>query len=103
MNTILLFIFQLVILLFSVMIHEIAHGLAALRLGDETAKLAGRLTLNPLKHLDPVGSFLLPALLALTGSRFIIGWAKPVPYNPAFLYKNFKYGPLKVSLPLPFF
>ena len=101
MNTILLFIFQLVILLFSVMIHEISHGLAALKLGDETAKYAGRLTLNPLKHLDPVGSFAIPLLLILSGSGVVIGWAKPVPYNPAMLHKDYKYGPLKVALAGP--
>lgn len=83
---ILLLIFQLIILLFSVMIHEISHGLMAFRLGDPTAKLAGRLTLNPLKHIDPVGSILLPLLLyAVSGGSFVFGWAKPVPYNPNFL------------------
>lgn len=81
-----LLVFQLIILLFSVMIHEISHGLMAFRLGDPTAKLAGRLTLNPLKHLDPVGSFLLPFLLyTLSGGSFMFGYAKPVPYNPNFL------------------
>ncbi len=78
--------FQLIILLFSVIIHEISHGLVAFRLGDPTAKLAGRLTLNPLKHLDPFGSFLLPVLLYIaSGGSFMFGWAKPVPYNPHFL------------------
>lgn len=77
-------IFQIVILVFSVMIHEISHGLVAFRLGDPTAKLAGRLTLNPFKHLDLVGSFLVP-LATLLLSGFVFGWAKPVPYNPNFL------------------
>lgn len=76
------YIFQIAILIFSVVIHEVSHGLAALALGDPTAKHLGRLTLNPLKHLDPFGSVLLPMLLALANSPFLIGWAKPVPYNP---------------------
>ncbi len=75
-------IFQLIILLFSVVIHEVSHGLAALRLGDDTAEKMGRLTLNPIKHLDPIGSVLLPLMLVLMRSGFIFGWAKPVPYNP---------------------
>jgi len=65
----------------SVVIHEVSHGYAASYLGDETARWQGRLTLNPLKHLDPVGSFVVPVIAYLTGG-FIFGWAKPVPYNP---------------------
>jgi len=72
----------IVILIISVIIHELAHGYAALMLGDPTAKLAGRLTLNPAKHLDPMGSVFLPAVLLFFNAGFIIGWAKPVPYNP---------------------
>lgn len=75
-------IFQLIILLFSVVVHEVSHGLAALRLGDDTAEKMGRLTLNPIKHLDPIGSVFLPLMLVLMKSGFIFGWAKPVPYNP---------------------
>lgn len=75
-------IFQLVILLFSVVIHEVSHGVAALYLGDDTAERMGRLTLNPIKHLDPIGSVFLPLMLILMKSGFIFGWAKPVPYNP---------------------
>ena len=101
MNTIILFVFQLGVLLFSVIIHEVSHGLMALKLGDETAKRAGRLTFNPIKHLDPIGSFLLPLLLVMTGSSIILGWAKPVPYNPNLLHKDYKYGPLKVALAGP--
>ncbi len=67
----------------SVVIHEIAHGYAALRYGDHTAEYEGRLTLNPLKHLDLYGSIFLPLLLILSHAPFLIGWAKPVPYNPA--------------------
>ena len=62
--------------------HEIAHGYAADSLGDPTARLAGRLTLNPLPHIDLMGSLLLPGLLIFTGSPIMFGWAKPVPYNP---------------------
>lgn len=76
------YIFLIVILLLSIIIHEIAHGAMANHLGDPTARYAGRLTLNPIKHLDPVGSVLLPLLLIITGSPFLIGWAKPVPVNP---------------------
>lgn len=75
-------IFQLIVLIFSVMIHEVSHGLMALRLGDDTAKAAGRLTLNPLKHIDLFGSVILPLLLILSRSPILFGWAKPVPYNP---------------------
>ena len=77
------------ILLFSVIVHECSHGLVALWSGDPTAKYAGRLTLNPIPHLDPFGSLLLPALLALApgGGRFLIGWAKPVPIDP----RNFRH------------
>lgn len=75
-------VFQLIVLIFSIMIHEIAHGAMALRLGDDTAQKLGRLTLNPLKHIDPVGSIILPAILLLFQSPFLIGWAKPVPYDP---------------------
>lgn len=82
---------SIVILILSVVVHELAHGYAALSLGDPTAKLAGRLTFNPINHLDPLGSVILPALLALSPSPFIIGWAKPVPYNPYNL-RNQRWG-----------
>ena len=75
-------IFIVVIVIFSAIIHEVMHGVAADRLGDPTARYAGRLTLNPLVHLDPVGSVILPLFLALSGSPIMFGWAKPVPYNP---------------------
>ncbi len=79
-------ILQLIILLFSVILHEISHGAVANILGDPTAKNEGRLTMNPLKHLDPMGSFLVPlGLFLLTGGSFVFGWAKPVPFNPYFL------------------
>lgn len=94
-------IFQLLVFLFSVVIHEVAHGYIAERLGDPTARLAGRLTLNPLRHLDLFGSILMPLFLFISQSPIIFGWAKPVPYNPAMLVKDFKYGPLKVALAGP--
>jgi Zn-dependent protease len=72
----------IVIIIFSIILHEVAHGYVANWLGDPTAKYAGRLTLNPLPHIDPVGSVLIPGILALTGASFLIGWARPVPVNP---------------------
>ena len=75
-------IFFIAILIISVVIHEVSHGFVALRFGDQTALYAGRLTLNPLKHLDMFGSIILPLFLVLTHSPFLFGWAKPVPYNP---------------------
>jgi Zn-dependent protease len=72
----------ILVLLPSVILHEIAHGAVALRLGDTTARDSGRLTLNPVPHIDPFGSLLLPTMLALAGAR-VFGWAKPVPVNPA--------------------
>ena len=85
-------IFQLAVLIFSVMVHEVAHGAMALRLGDTTARDAGRLTLNPIKHLDFFGSFIVPiSLYILSGGAFVLGWAKPVPINPHNL-KNPKKG-----------
>jgi len=65
--------------LFAITLHEVAHGWVAYKLGDPTAKMLGRLTINPIKHIDPVGTILIPAGLLLLGSRFLFGWAKPVP------------------------
>lgn len=93
------FIFGIAILIMSVVMHEVSHGQAALMLGDPTAKLSGRLSLNPVKHLDLFGSVLLPILTFLSAG-FIIGWAKPVPYNPYNL-KNQKWGPALVALAGP--
>lgn len=75
-------IFSVAVLVLSVVVHEVSHGLAANSLGDPTARLAGRLTLNPLKHVDLFGSVILPLILVVTKAGFIFGWAKPVPYNP---------------------
>lgn len=71
---------RVLVLVFSVVFHEVAHGWAALKLGDTTARDQGRLTLNPLPHVDPMGSVIVPLLLSLTGS-FMMGWAKPVPVH----------------------
>mgnify|MGYP001570179472 FL=1 len=75
-------LFLVAVIIFSAVIHEVMHGVAADKLGDPTARYAGRLTLNPFPHLDMVGSVLLPLVLAFTGSSFFFAWAKPVPYNP---------------------
>lgn len=94
---------SIVILLFSVILHEVMHGYVARMFGDRTAEHAGRLTLNPIPHIDPIGTILLPALLfflpLLTGihSGFLIGWAKPVPVNPL-NFKDIKRGEIYVSL-----
>ncbi len=89
-----------VIFLYSVVLHEVAHGFMARALGDRTAEYAGRLTLNPLKHLDMIGSVLLPLGLYLIKSPFLFGYAKPVPYNPNNLNDR-RYGPVKVALAGP--
>lgn len=91
-----LIIIQIAVLLISVVIHEVSHGMMANYLGDPTAKYAGRLNMNPLKHLDLWGSFLIPLSLLLIGSPFLFGYAKPVPYNPNNL-KNKKWGPAMVA------
>ena len=92
-------IFSILILILSVVVHEVAHGWAAYSLGDPTAKLAGRLTLNPISHLDPLGSFIVPLFTYSLGG-FIFGWAKPVPYNPYNL-RGGKWGPVYVALAGP--
>lgn len=89
-------IFYIVILIMSVVIHEVSHGFMAEYFGDDTAREAGRLTLNPIKHLDLFGSILLPAVLVLTHAGFLFGWAKPVPYNPNNL-SNKKWGTIAVA------
>lgn len=95
--------FSILILLFSVILHEVMHGFVALKFGDHTAEYAGRLTLNPIPHIDLIGTILLPAIFLLlpfltgTPSRFFIAWAKPVPVNPL-NFSNIKRGELFVSL-----
>lgn len=99
-NEVVLIVFYVVILLYSVIIHEVMHGVAAMWLGDMTAKYAGRLNLNPVKHVDPIGSLIVP-LFMYVSLGFAFGWAKPVPYNPYNL-KNQKWGPALVALAGPF-
>lgn len=93
-------IFYILILLFSIIIHELAHGYMADYLGDPTPRLQGRLTLNPIPHLDMFGSIILPALLILSGTGFIVGWAKPVQYNP-FNIKDRKWGAVLIAIAGP--
>ncbi len=93
------FIFSITILILSVVIHEVAHGFAAYKQGDMTAYYQGRLSFNPARHLDPVGSFLVPAASYILGG-FIIGWARPVPYNPYNL-RNKRWGESLVALAGP--
>lgn len=88
------------VLIVSIIAHEVAHGVAALWQGDITAKEAGRLTLNPVAHIDPIGSILVPLLCAVTGSGIFFGWAKPVPINP-YNFRNQKWGEALVSLAGP--
>jgi len=90
-------IFSILALIMSAVLHEYAHGWVAYKLGDNTAKNMGRLTLNPISHLDPIGSVILPILLVLSNTGFILGWAKPVPYNPYNL-RDARYGDLKVAI-----
>jgi len=90
-------ILSFIVLIFSIIAHEVAHGYAAGSLGDPTARLSGRLTLNPIPHIDFMGSIVIPALLMLSGSSILFGWAKPVPYNPYNL-KNRRWGEAFVAI-----
>jgi len=90
-------ILMIPMLLFAVIAHEVAHGYIAYRCGDPTAKQAGRLTFNPLPHIDMFGTLIFPAILLLSSSPFLIGWAKPVPVNPAY-FRNPARDHLWVSL-----
>lgn len=84
----------------AVILHEVAHGYAALQLGDPTAKYAGRLTLNPIKHVDLWGTVLIPFFLIISGAGFVFGWAKPVPVN-YYNLRHGRYGPMLVALAGP--
>lgn len=90
-------IFFFAVLFLSVIVHEVAHGYSALMLGDPTAKLAKRLTLNPLRHIDLFGTIIVPLICVLSPSNFLFGWAKPVPYNPYNL-KNQRWGEAIVAV-----
>lgn len=85
------------VLIFSIVVHEVAHAWQARREGDDTADRLGRITLNPIPHLDPVGSFIVPAILYFSGSGFLFGWARPVPVNKA-KYRDPVAGDIRVSL-----
>ena len=89
-------VFFLIALIFSIIIHEVSHGFMAAMLGDPTARLQGRLTLNPIPHIDLLGSIIVPGILVLTHAGFLFGWAKPVPYNPYNL-RNQKWGEALVA------
>ncbi len=90
-------ILYFVVLIFSIIVHEVAHGLIAEREGDPTARVLGRITLNPLKHIDWLGSVVLPLVLILSNAGFVVGWAKPVPYNPDHL-RHGRKSEAKVSI-----
>ncbi|MDB5244434.1 MAG: peptidase [Parcubacteria group bacterium] len=90
-------ILALIVLILSIIVHEVAHGYAADSLGDPTARLAGRLTLNPIPHIDLMGSIVLPLILMLSHSPLFFGWAKPVPYNPYNL-SNKRWGEAMVAV-----
>ncbi|MCD4776758.1 MAG: site-2 protease family protein [Candidatus Aegiribacteria sp.] len=92
--------FIIVLVFFSVVCHEIAHGYVALKLGDPTAYRAGRLTFNPVSHIDPIGTIMLPALFLITNSPIMLAWAKPVPVNPGF-FRNPKTGMMWVAIAGP--
>lgn len=95
------FVFYFLVIVPSAIIHEYAHGLAADMLGDPTARYAGRLTVNPIPHIDLWGTILMPITLSiLTGGKFLFAYAKPVPYNPYNL-KNQKWGPAMVAIAGP--
>ena len=89
-------LFSLIVLIMSTVVHEVAHGYAAESQGDPTARYAGRLTLNPIPHIDILGSIVVPLFLLLTGSGYIVGWAKPVPYSEDNL-RNKRWGTLVIA------
>jgi len=95
-----LIFFNIIVLIFSAIVHEYMHGWMANELGDSTAKDFGRLTLNPIPHIDLFGSIFLPFLLIATNSPFVLGWAKPVPFNPNNLNDRV-YGAAKVAIAGP--
>ncbi len=90
------FIFSIAVLVFSVVAHEVSHGYMADWLGDTTARRAGRLTMNPVPHIDPIGSILVPVVMSLIPHGIVFGWAKPVPYNPYNL-RDQRWGEAKVA------
>jgi Zn-dependent protease len=99
MNNLVVYVFIYVVIVISAVVHEFAHGWVAWRLGDTTAKDEGRLTLNPLAHIDVFGTVIVPIISLLLGGVFL-GWAKPVPYNP-FALSDRRWGTLKVGVAGP--
>jgi len=93
-------VLSLIAIFTAIILHEVAHGYVAFRLGDPTAKARGRLTLNPLAHIDPIGTILVPIFLLIINSPFLFGWAKPVPINPGYFRNPFK-GMLYVAVAGP--
>ena len=91
------FLSLLPVLIFSIVVHEVAHAWVALREGDDTAQQLGRITLNPVSHMDLMGSFLVPVALHFMANGLIFGWAKPVPIDPR-KFRNYRSGDIKVSL-----
>ncbi len=91
---------QLVPFIMAVVFHEFAHGFIAHRWGDDTAKRAGRLTLNPIPHMDPIGTLLFPIINMVSGMNLLIGWARPVPIDPS-LFKKYRHGLFWVSIAGP--
>lgn len=100
-NEIIVVIFKFTVLFFAMTVHEVSHGVMAYKLGDNTAKLMGRLSFNPLRHIDPFGSVVFPLFLMAVGSPILFMWAKPVIYNPINL-KNPKLGAALIGLAGPF-
>ncbi len=99
MDQVIIITFYLIVLVYSIILHEVSHGVVALWLGDKTAKYAGRLSLEPMRHIDWFGSVILPLLMIMM-TGFAFGWAKPVPYNP-FNLRFKKWGPVLVALSGP--
>lgn len=101
MEAFIFIVFEMLVVLFSIVLHEVSHGVTANHLGDPTAKMLGRITLNPVKHLDFIGSIVLPfTLYFISKGTFVFGYAKPVPYNPLNL-RDRRYGPAKVAMAGP--
>ena len=92
--------FTIIVLIFSIIIHEVAHGAMAERLGDKTARDMGRISFNPIKHIDLFGSIIVPLLLLISNTGMLVGWAKPVPINP-YALRDRKYGEAKVAMAGP--
>ena len=97
-----LVIVKILPMLFAITMHEVAHGYMARYLGDDTAQREGRLTLNPLAHIDPLGTIILPGIMLAMNSNFLFGWAKPVPVNTGRLKKFPRWGMLLVAAAGPF-